>query len=322
MITNSKDIERTVIVEEVVVGSVRYLAKAGTLLSDTNGNTRDIIGFSFSEDRDTSLRLATYEMYERFWAVYPIACGISPQVCIECTHHESKSLQEVLIGDLLPSFGSHATNIDSTGFAYRDSFEGAYEHGLMEVCERHLLEKVWYSNESLVHISSSKVKELSGVLSSYLIEGCVIPFVTSFFIADDCSLMSAGSSVKHSFDGAKNKAEKEALMIALSQKKGLTPAYLKAKHIKKYNEIPREVVEGQIRHIRKKIDNRPISQKDWSHIWSVKDIATAIFGENVDPLVCNIHEGEGEVVIRVLINTAKNPRNSRGSSKFPIDPFN
>ena len=257
-------------------------------------------------------------MYERFWSVYPFACGIKKGTLTKCQYYNSNKEKKIPLSDILLSYGDNVLLTDSTGLAYGKTHKGAIERGLLEVCERHLLQKSWYSNKKLILLRTRGLEQIDAKIKTFMLDGFQsIPFIVSFVIKNNNKFITGGSSMKKKLSESIEKAEQEALMIAVSIENKLVPTYKNIDLQDKYKNLSGKDVISKINHLNKKIVPKKNKLSNKTH--SIEYILKKTFKQK-KTLVCTIHKSPGDYVVRVIIEGAKKPRDKQGKI-YPQDPF-
>lgn len=287
----------------------------------------NVFGFSISKNRKTSLKKAEAELYERFYVSYPAISKLIPPDSFVNTFSwpslkeiKPRQASEVFIG-----YEDRQT-LDSSGVSFGKSFKIAVETSIYELCERHLLGRIWYSG-NLKLIKFKSIILLKSVITAnfYRIDGKNIPCFCLVILEDSHKkIWLAGSSVCKTMGVAEEKAFSEAVMLFYDLQKQSTPQYWSKKANRHWFSLRGKESLKRKKYFENNIVNLN-SNITFKLIKNIYDLVKFTFGNFKNHIeIVQIYNIKNSYVIRALSRLSLFPINYRENNEFekiPSDPF-
>jgi len=153
---NISSIPFTTQTEFVSYPSGFQLCKVGTIIHYEKDASFPIFGFSLNTNPEIAKRIALSELYERCLA---FSCmqrkNIDKDGTMSAYHYVNQNSESRLsIEHIL--LDSNSLTLDASGLSFHTTHELACQHSILELIERHLLVKLWFSNSfSLIQMRDS-----------------------------------------------------------------------------------------------------------------------------------------------------------------------
>jgi hypothetical protein len=304
------------------VGSSLYYVSKAAVLMKLGGRTFPVTGFSCGTDLGRTLEFARFELFERLFSPSKLHLRSFPTLREHDRYpavHWPDFSPAAIIGyhrmfSLNSSRSTHT--VDATGLAYGTDLQSAAERAVMEVCERHVLAKIWYGR---ARISRIKWKTPPGIQVFSVALDPAIPFALAAFDDPQKSVFVCGSAISQSLKGAINRAISEAVMLHDGIIRFDCPSYQNAASARHYRSLRGRKSDERRSRFLLKIVESPLPRE--LHLTGTETF-TRIFKRPPTARIVLLHESEQHFVVRALVPNAICPANMRTSQfTFVTDPF-
>lgn len=193
-----------------------YVGKAGIQFRNWQKEWEFLCGFSCSQDEQHAKLIAYYELLERLVARYEIQCKIQKSIdrFQAFSWPTCKLIGPCNPGDIFLGKNPFSlTGVEAAGLALRKSNEEAAEHAVLELLERHLCAKIWFTEEIMLFKVKSNISFHEYEVNFYTVDSCDLPFVIAEIISNELKISSYGHAIRKTFHEASQKAFSEALML-------------------------------------------------------------------------------------------------------------
>ena len=315
------------IVRKSKISPFYWIAKSAVQFKNWLGQSVLVHGFSCNSDEAKAIHLSRMEIFERLFAHYDFV----KKDILQWVDWPQKDFtgdilpEEVLLGPM-PS-GPMNSKLDASGLSWHKNVEEAEKHALLEIIERHLLCKWWYGDLKL-----KKMEETIELSDDLFIEFATvdllkpIPFVIAVISHRLNYTWLCGSSVRTSFQLAKEKAKNEALMlldgILCGDETNLNPnketsAILLSLRDPDASQKRRYYYEVNLSGQEYKGEPLPTVEM------SVDEICKWTLGEEAEIKSVVIRDNEEGSLVRVLCSSALKVKEMRKIAKYDklLDPF-
>jgi YcaO cyclodehydratase, ATP-ad Mg2+-binding len=301
-----------------------YLGKAGIQFTNYSGDKDFLFGFSINHDKDVAKQVAIYELLERLLARYEIQYRIDE----DFTRFQAFRWPDWKVVDCCSPgqlfIGKNPfcpTGVEATGLGLRMTKEAAAEHAILELIERHICAKIWYTDELPLYEVCTNIKLEGFEIYFYIISKQNITFAIAEIFSPQLEISLFGHAIRKTYEESFNKAFSEALMLldcllhndngqCSNQKTKERIISLKSDlSIKRHNYLHKKVTT--------KLQKEELSQNQFD----CKNMVNWIFGNETISVVLLFQDNQFSVV-RALSQKAKTLNEYRTSNHIEIlDPF-
>ncbi len=298
-----------------------FLAKSGICFKSEQTKNY-IYGFGFNEDKEKAIMASKFEALERLYATNAFHQNIKSfeGYSFEIPNRYKTFLpSEVLISNTLTPGEKSA---DANGLGCHQDLNYALNHAILELIERHLLAEIWYGNDLVYEIEEKTIIRNDGWHIRFYTSFCFdVPFVIAVLTNFNKNIWILGSALRESFLQSLEHAKNEAFMLLESAflEDGIAYSEDVEKRLSSLKNI--RFSQARERFFRSKTSNKNV-RLDVKKKYLTREIICETLGDNpiwIVPLLRNKYIN----VIRVVCDSAKNPRWLRGSCSafLPTDPF-